>query len=132
MEIKLDETEKSGGKYIIVFLIGLALGFIFSGGSLNLLPSEGVQENTNATGGTGNIASGISGGIPDQCQGKEPPKTSFCVIDLAKQKSTPSLCEKVTNEELKNYCYGYVKGIKERCEKVEDKFLRQKCMNEVK
>lgn len=131
MEVKLTETEKRGGKYIIVFLIGLVSGLIFSGGSLNLLPSKGIQESTNATGGTGNIASGVSGQIPEQCKGKEPPKTSFCVIDLAKQQDNPDLCKKISNEELRNYCYGYVKGVKERCQKVEDEFLREKCMNQV-
>lgn len=133
MKIEFNEEDKRKVKYIAVFFLGLAVGLVFNHGSLNLMPAA---TNGKATSGgspsqSSPTAGSTPGDIPEQCKGKGSPETSFCVINSAKKQNNPNLCEKVTSQELKNYCYGYVKGVAERCKKVEDETLREKCMNEV-
>lgn len=118
MKVILGETDKQFLKYIVVFLLGLIVATILTPGSLNLFSGSGTGLRKTAN------------YFPGECRDKTGEDIGFCITNLAKEENNTELCEKITNTEIANFCYGHVGKNVDRCQKVEDRLLRKRCLEE--
>ena len=129
-----DMAETVDPKLFVVLFIGIVIGYFVAGGSV--LPGDdhqgkdpGIQDSFDKD---GKKVLDDSMTVPGECKDVSEVKKDMCIANLAIDRENVSLCKVVESSSVESFCTGYIEREKEECEKVDDEFLRNKCLNRVK
>lgn len=62
-----------------------------------------------------------------QCLRLFGPERHFCYLDVAFYNADVSICERIRDSDMRNYCIGKITGNFTYCERIQDEIFRRDC-----